>query len=420
MESSLLNSSDLNSSERIGLKHTRIRRRGFLKAVGSAAVGASLLVTHNASSREKKDHLLDACVPSGIKLPGKLGDPNQNLLSDGRLDPRILEALSVLPNTPTSRPPPALTLSSSYEDCLTWVGYMEEFLEYQHPQQIDTMPLFPDVSSYQETITGFDQNKIKLYIDKPKKLNARLPSIVHIHGGGMCFSSANSPLTQRWRKSLARRGALVIGVEFRNSGGKLGNYPFPSGLNDCASAVRWAYKNRSALDVSHVVVLGESGGGNLAIATGIKAMHEGWSDAISGVYAMAPMILGVYEEAPNSLMSWRENLGYQGNVEMMRAMTLVYDPELKHESAATAWPFNAKMTDLRGLPPHMIVNYELDLIRDDGAVFCRKLQASGVSATSRMIYGAHHVPEIAMPDVIPELTRDTISSISAFTSGVGG
>ena len=60
LESSLLNSLDLNSPERIGLKDTRIRRRGFLKAVGSAAVGASLLVTRNASAREKKDHFLDS------------------------------------------------------------------------------------------------------------------------------------------------------------------------------------------------------------------------------------------------------------------------------------------------------------------------------------------------------------------------
>ena len=41
-----------------------------------------------------------------------------------------------------------------------------------------------------------------------------------------------------------------------------------------------------------------------------------------------------------------------------------------------AWPFHASRDVLQGLPPHIIINYEMDLIRDDGAVFariCRRL-----------------------------------------------
>ena len=39
----------------------------------------------------------------------------------------------------------------------------------------------------------------------------------------------------------------------------------------------------------------------MAVATAIKANIEGWVDAIDGVYAMAPMILGFYGGAPPRL-----------------------------------------------------------------------------------------------------------------------
>ena len=38
----------------------------------------------------------------------------------------------------------------------------------------------------------------------------------------------------RWRDELAATGLVVVGVEFRNGGGKHGPHPFPAGLNDCA------------------------------------------------------------------------------------------------------------------------------------------------------------------------------------------
>ena len=50
--------------------------------------------------------------------------------------------------------------------------------------------------------------------------------------------------------------------------------------------------NREDLGVSTVVISGESGGGNLSIATALKANREGWIDGIDGVYAQCPYISG--------------------------------------------------------------------------------------------------------------------------------
>jgi acetyl esterase len=389
-------------------------RRKFFKRSGQTLLGA-LAALHLAPALGQPKVSLKSDPHLNVSCPGRLGNPGMTMLDDKRLDPRVRKAMSGMSAGDLAAMLPQVTLSSSYEECLQWVAAMEELLNVQNSAMLAAMPDFRDVVTENKTIIGEDGNEIDLYIEKPKGADGILPCVVHIHGGGMAFTTTQAAAATRWRKTLARQGLVVVAVEFRNSGGVLGNHPFPAGLNDCAAAIQWVNKKRSVLNISSLVVAGESGGGNLAVATAVKANIEGWVDAIDGVYAMAPMILGFYTSVPSELLSWRENEGYQGTREVMRAMTRVYDPEDEHENNPMAWPFHASRDVLQGLPPHIIINYEMDLIRDDGAVFARNLQAAGVAAISRTVTGAPHVAEIAMPDLMPELVDDTIGSIVGFT-----
>ena len=389
-------------------------RRKFFKRSGQTLLGA-LAALHlapafgQAAADSKSDPHLN------VSCPGRLGNPGMTMLDDKRLDPRVRKAMSGMPAGGPAAMLPQVTFSSSYEECLQWVAAMEELQNVQSSAMLAAMPDFKDIATEKRTIIGGDGNEIDLYIEKPKSANGILPCVVHIHGGGMAFTTTQAAGATRWRKTLARKGLVVVAVEFRNSGGELGNHPFPAGLNDCVAAVHWVNSNRSSLNISSLVVAGESGGGNLAVAAAVKANIEGWVDAIDGVYVMAPMILGYYQCVPKELLSWRENEGYQGTREVMRAMTRVYDPKNEHENNPMAWPFHARQEVLHGLPPHIIVNYEMDLIRDDGATFARNLQAAGVAAISRTVTGAPHVAEISMPDLMPELVDDTVGSIVRFT-----
>jgi len=103
----------------------------------------------------------------------------------------------------------------------------------------DAMPNYDNVINTVETIKGADGNDITLYVHAPTDTSKSGPCVVHTHGGGMVLMTAADPGFVRWRNDLASAGLRVIGVEFRNGGGKLGNHPFPAGLNDCAAAVNW-------------------------------------------------------------------------------------------------------------------------------------------------------------------------------------
>jgi len=221
-----------------------------------------------------------------------------------------------------------------------------------------------------------------------------------------------------WRGVLADLGMVVIGVEFRNGGGRLGNHPFPAGLNDCASAVQWAHSNRDALGVSTIVISGESGGGNLSLATTLKANREGWVDQIDGVYACCPYICGQYADPPKPLLSLHENDGYMLSCGQMAALVKVYDPTNEHSTNSLAWPYHAQRADLEGLPPHVISVNELDPLRDEGLAYYRKLLSADVPVFCRTVHGTPHAGDLSYPDITPEIYRDTLASIHGFISAL--
>ena len=200
----------------------------------------------------------------------------------------------------------------------------------------------------------------------------------------MALMTAGDPNYLFWRNSLAAQGLIVIGVEFRNIGGILGNHRFPAGLNDCYSALNWLYNNKEELGVSKIIISGESGGGNLSIATALKAHQEGVSDYIDGVYAQCPYISNMYNKKDKKLLSLIENDTYFLNVEAMNVTASLYDGV--NSKNPLAWPYHAELSFLEGLPPHIITVNELDPLRDEGIIFYEKLKEASVNSELKIIH----------------------------------
>jgi acetyl esterase/lipase len=345
-------------------------------------------------------------------LPGRLSNPASSMETDPRADPRIVAAVQAFGGFAPGLEP--LAVSASYRECLDYCSAFEELGAKDHPALMAAMPPFDDVEQTREVIQSSDGNELTLYMHRPKDRADSLPCIVHTHGGGMVLMTAKDPTYLRLRNSLARLGMLVIGVEFRNGGGQLGNHPFPAGLDDCAAAVQWSSENRAALGISKLLISGESGGGNLALATTLKAKREGWLDRIDGVFAMCPYIYGGYANPAAELLSLRENDGYMLDCAQMTSLVRVYDPTGEHATNPLAWPYHAELSDLEGLPPHVISVNELDPLRDEGLAYYRKLAAAGVPAVGRTVAGTPHGGDLIFPDITPEIYRSTLDAIHAF------
>ena len=349
--------------------------------------------------------------------PGRFGDPDMSIGTDPRSDPRLVKALSQFGLEQSAAPAP-VSATSSYDDCLTFFAEAEQHYELMSKAlHEDLVPL--ETHHTIETIKGVDGNEIELHIHRPLAVQSEMPCVVQFHGGGMVFLQTASVNYARWRDELAMHGVVVIGVEFRNGGGVLGNHPFPAGLNDCASAVRWVFANRQSLGVTHLILAGESGGGNLSLATALKANAEGWVNQIAGVYAMCPYISGLYANPPEELPSMIENDGYTVSISMMGALAKAYDPTGSAAGNPSAWPYHASKAELQGLPPHTISVNELDPLRDEGLAFHRKLLSAAVSSVGRTVIGTCHGGDLISPNVIPDVYAATVRDIAGFAKSLG-
>jgi acetyl esterase len=342
-------------------------------------------------------------------LPGRLGEPGMTLAEDRRVDRRLLAAMEAV-GLLAPQPPLPVDATSSVEALLDFVATAEEQFEGLFGMLSGALPPVGGVARSIEVIRGVDGNDITLYLHRPVVGEGPWPGILHLHGGGMTMLEAAGQAYARWRDQLAASGLVVVGVEFRNAGGKHGPYPFPAGLNDCTSALRWVDEHKDQLGITELVVSGESGGGNLALATTLKAKRDGDIGMIDGVYAMCPYISGLYAAPPAELTSLHENDGYFIETELAGALARLYDPTGEHTTDPLAWPLSASDDDLAGLPPHVISVNELDPLRDEGIAYYRRLAAAGVSVACRTVNGTTHggdmIFEAAMPDVHAATLRD--------------
>ena len=340
-----------------------------------------------------------------------------SLRDDPRVDPRLVAAVAPM-GLADPLPPSTITAGTPLEDIRKVLGKLEagsaRMLEYS------TAGLDPVTGVEQSTqaVTGPDGNEITLFVHRPTAATGPVPGVLHLHGGGGVMLSAADAGYVRWRDELAALGTVVVGVEFRNGAGRLGIHPFPAGLDDCATALAWMDSQRDDLGVSTLVVSGDSGGGNLACATALRAKRDGVLHRIDGVYALCPYISNAYAEPIDELPSLTDNDGILVSVPMLGAMAKAYTPEPHDAANPLAWPYHATVDELAGLPPHAISVNELDPLRDEGLAYYRQLLAAGVSARCRTVNGTFHAAENNYFGAIADIARSTLRDIGGFAASL--
>ncbi|MGE2732262.1 alpha/beta hydrolase [Mycolicibacterium vaccae] len=344
---------------------------------------------------------------------GRFADPNSTLGTDPRSDPRMVAALARF-GLDAALPLTGLSAASPLEMRLAFAAASEQAVAAVLDGLAAEATPPEGVTTTVGTVTGADGNAITVFVSRPNDAAGPLPGIVHLHGGGMAIGSAADLAYMRLREHLAASGLVVVGVEFRNSGGRLGPHPFPAGLDDCAAATGWVSANRGELGISHIVVSGESGGGNLTLTLAHKAKRDGWIDDIAGFYAQCPYISNRWHDTCDDLPSLKENDGYFVSCEQLALMGSLYDPTGKHAADATCWAGAATDEELKGLPPHVISVNELDPLRDEGLQYYRRLLRAGVPAVGRVVAGTCHGGDLLLGSAMPDVFAASIRDVSGF------
>ena len=337
------------------------------------------------------------------------------IATDPRLDPRIKAIFGMMPQPENPRDVAnreELIAQANSEIALAAETALLAMLE-----AVDDEAIAPSAGlavSTETFISAPDGNSIKIQYIRPKG-DEVLPCVYYIHGGGMQVMSCFNGMYRGWGKIIAAQGVAVAMVDFRNclrpsSSPEVA--PFPAGLNDCVSGLKWVHANAEALgiDPARIIVAGESGGGNLTLATGIKLLRDGDIGLIKGLYAMCPYIAGAWPSPQNP--SSTANNGILLELHNNRG-AMAYGIEAFDAQDPLAWPGFAGVDDLKGLPPTMISVNECDPLRDEGLAFYRLLIQAGVNARGRQVMGTAHGTEVfAM--CCPDISRDTATSIADF------
>jgi acetyl esterase len=340
-----------------------------------------------------------------------------DIANDRRLDPRLRGLLAAMP-----------------QGTLGDVASREELIaESTTPEAFEAQEVFRAIQDACDTeeyapSTGLavrtmqfesqpDGNVINLRITKPDTAET-LPCVYYIHGGGMASMSCFDGMYRGWAKLIAANGVAVVMVDFRNcvvASSAPEVAPFPAGLNDCVSGLHWVidHADQIGIDPECIVVAGESGGGNLTLATGLKLKRDGAIGLIKGLYALCPYIAGRWPDpdCPSSI----ENEGILLRLHNNRG-AIGYGIEALEARNPLAWPSFAGIDDVTGFPPTVISVNECDPLRDEGINFYRLLLEAGVPARCRQMMGTMHGTEI-FNVACPDISRDTARDIAGFTRG---
>jgi len=261
-------------------------------------------------------------------------------------------------------------------------------------------------------------NAVKVLFIRPDN-DQIVPCVYYIHGGGMATMSCFDGNYKAWGRIMAAQGVAVAMVDFRNAlvaSSAPEVAPYPAGLDDCVAGVKWLSEESESLLINpkRIVVAGDSGGGNLAIATALRLKQESKLGIIAGIYALCPYIAGQWPLKQNP--SSTENNGILLDLHNNQG-AMIYGIDEFTNRNPLAWPGFADIKDVEGLVPTMISVNECDPLRDEGINFYRLLLKAGVNAKCRQVMGTIHATEV-FPIACVDISQDTASSIAHFCASI--
>ncbi len=224
-------------------------------------------------------------------------------------------------------------------------------------------------------------------------------AILYLHGGAflMCGIATHRRIVER----LALHTQMsVLSVDYR----QLPTGRLQDSVADGEDAFEWLVRNGHP--ASRIVLAGDSAGGHLAFAIGLRVRDRGLGGP-AGIIGLSPWLdfdhlgkLGHHNARRDDYIPVRR-------MRRVGRMVVGAHPELHHS------PVNA---DLRGLPPTLIICAESEVLRVDAELMADRLSEAGVPCTLQIWEGQVHAFPV-LSDLNPE-SREAVEEIIGFVEQV--
>ncbi|KAL1891941.1 hypothetical protein Sste5346_007285 [Sporothrix stenoceras] len=297
------------------------------------------------------------------------------------LDPELAAVLAVLSAGYEQPPPPALGDVATRR---ATVGEGIRHLSGPTPDGVTTTDYFA---------TAADGHKILLRLYQPESAKSDdnlSPLLYYIHGGGMILGSVDI------YNSIVAKYAVQTGVPFLSVDYRLApEHPYPTPVDDCCAGLAWLAEHTAELGVAadRVAIMGDSGGGGLAMATTLRLRERKCQLTPSMLILLAPMLDDRTVEADKHLekvVSWSGVDNQTGWMALLGS--------LKGEDVpATASPARMTDEDLGRLPPMYMDVGALDLFRDETVQLASRATKAGVSVELHVYPGCTHGFDLFAP-----------------------
>lgn len=227
-----------------------------------------------------------------------------------------------------------------------------------------------------------DGQSISLKVVRPEGAKGVLPAFMFFHGGGWVLG--DYPTHERLIRDLVvGSGAAAVYVDYSPSP----EARYPTAIDQAYAATRWVADNggQIGVDGSRLAVAGNSVGGNMAAVVALKAKEAG-----TPKLRFQLLLWPVTDASLNNASYNQFAEGHFLTRGMMEWFWDNYTSSPQQRAEIHASPLRASLEQLKDLPPALVQSAEMDVLRDEGEAYARRLDAAGVPVTAVRYNGMIH------------------------------
>ena len=233
-----------------------------------------------------------------------------------------------------------------------------------------------------ERVISSDGEIVKLVVVRPAGVQGLLPAFMFFHGGGWVLGDYATH-ERLVRDLVAGSGATAVFVEYDRSP----EAHYPVAINQAYATTRWVATHGAEIGVDggRLAVVGNSVGGNMAAVVAMMAKDRG-TPRIRCQVLLWPVTNAAFDTG--SYHQFAD--GYFLTRNMMKWFWDSYITEPRDRQDVYASPLRATNERLKGLAPALIQTAEMDVLRDEGEAYARKLDQAGVDIIATRYNGLIH------------------------------